>query len=154
MQALYPYDVDDPTPLIMPPRGKHYHQVWMDEERSLLPGSYAQSHATPLSGRGQSRDTTQNGQYCGSLTERILQALMDVEPPALSAMDIDTDDAPSAKTPVHRDISGDEIYDVELRIRRELKLLGLYDEPQASDSQQSGASSDDDEISLELRRLQ
>lgn len=155
-------------PYIIPPLGRHYKEVWEEEEKSLLPSSKPNSSAkisdqkkTPSPAKGtinQAASTIENqgielesDYYCGPLTERILSALMEeniLPPDDLGISDTDSQSASVDDSISPQNITKEEIFDVEERIKRELCFIGLLDENDLS------SKSDEDEISIELRRLQ
>ncbi|RKP27458.1 histone acetyltransferases subunit 3-domain-containing protein [Syncephalis pseudoplumigaleata] len=126
---------DDVGPYLIPLLGRHYLQVWAEEDRALIPDLERSKHdaakpARSLPAGGQPEQMLSDDLLeidalsCGPLTERIISALL--------RNDLQTD-----------------LISVEERLKRELMHLDLLD-ADGVDWQ----AAEDDEICGELRALQ
>lgn len=141
-------DEDDPS-FAIPPLGKvgHTKAEWdsdSDSDSFRPPSKNLRGHENlpPV-------NLTTRSISCGDLTQRILAALIEEQilpslPPWIS-----DDDPLSPTIPPTYDYSHSAMLSLEERIRLELRSLGLLDD---DDMEMDGR--EDDEISLELRRLQ
>ncbi|KAI3629517.1 hypothetical protein MIR68_012532 [Amoeboaphelidium protococcarum] len=144
VQNLYLASQDDVSAFLIPPLGRHYREVWADGDNAMLP----------------SQEHLQSG--LGSLTERLLSALVEenivapeLEPESSEGAELVTDqDGLHQKQIGTLPNDADFNYDVEERIRRELQHLGLLDLNSDANNGPHWSNDEDDEICLELRRLQ
>jgi transcriptional adapter 3 len=120
--------LDDPLPFLVPPLGKHYLDMWAEEDKASLA---AESPAKPVKkpkGKQQRADdaaTLPVDSYCGQFTERVISALMEEGVPP--GVDMEKNDS-AGSTQAIRDPSREELYNIEERMRRELCYVGLLDE--------------------------
>ncbi|KAI8052410.1 histone acetyltransferases subunit 3-domain-containing protein [Syncephalis plumigaleata] len=144
---------DDVGPYLIPLLGRHYLQVWAEEDRALIPDLERNKNDTaksdrPLPAGGHpdqilSDDLLETDAIsCGPLTERIISALLrnDIGIP----MDFGRDVESIRPSKLHTDLIS-----VEERLKRELMHLDLLD-AEGIDWQ----AAEDDEICGELRALQ
>ncbi|KAI9594796.1 histone acetyltransferases subunit 3-domain-containing protein [Syncephalis fuscata] len=143
---------DDVGPYLIPLLGRHYLQVWAEEDRALIPdlerdkNDSKPDRSLPAGGQPEqmlSDDLLEiDALSCGPLTERIIGALLrnDVGIPADFGRDVDIMRPSKLQT---------DLISVEERLKRELMHLGLLD-TEGIDWQ----AAEDDEICGELRSLQ
>ncbi|KAF9582172.1 Transcriptional regulator [Lunasporangiospora selenospora] len=155
---------DQVTPLLIPPLGKHYLDVWAEEERTLLPfdGSYGSRRNSVDSTKepSQSRNYVNNTPFeltdenieqedisCGPLTERIISSLIleDVVDPK----ELKTDEDQPDPAPIVHQSNPRNYAELEERIKRELRYIGLL-----GNEEIDWDAREDDEISIKLRSLQ
>ncbi|KAG0335457.1 Transcriptional regulator [Podila horticola] len=135
-RAVLEEEGDQVTPLLIPPLGKHYLDVWAEEERSLMPFEGYNSRRNSVDSTKDilpSRNTVSNVPFeltednidqdeisCGPLTERIICSLISEEvDPKL----VKQDDEPASQPVVQ---SHPRNYaELEERVKRELRYIGL-----------------------------
>ncbi|KAF9920383.1 Transcriptional regulator [Modicella reniformis] len=163
-------DDDQVTPLLIPPLGRHYLEVWAEEDRALMPYDGYESRRSSVDmvkDPTHSRNTVHNQPFeltdenieqdevsCGPLTERIICSLIteDVSEAKELKQDDDASSSSSSSTPavVAGTQSGPKNYaELEERIKRELRYIGLL-----GNEEIDWDAREDDEISIELRSLQ
>ncbi|KAG0223594.1 Transcriptional regulator [Actinomortierella wolfii] len=162
---------DQVTPLLIPPLGKHYLDVWAEEERSLMPSFDGYDSRRNSIESGSNKDATpsrnivsnipfeltdenieQDEVSCGPLTERILSSLVaeNVIDPSEIKQDDDSTSATTSATPQPRGPPNPCNYaELEERMKRELRYIGLL-----GDDEIDWDAREDDEISITLRALQ
>ncbi|KAG0071584.1 Transcriptional regulator [Linnemannia elongata] len=158
-------ETDQVTPLMIPPLGRHYQDVWAEEDRSLLPFDGYESRRNSVDSikePGPSRNTVYNQPFeltdenidqdevsCGPLTERIICSLISEE--VADAKDFAQDeDAPRASpSPAAMQSNARNYAELEERIKRELRYIGLL-----GNEEINWDAREDDEISITLRSLQ
>eukprot|EP00158_Paraphelidium_tribonemae_P006089 Partr_v1_DN27675_c1_g1_i1_m65189 putative transcriptional adaptor 3 len=140
---------DDPEPYLMPPLGRPYQRVWAEEDKAVT------AKSRKVKNQRQDDSGISPDLYCGPLTERLLSALIEEDIIFDSSSQYRSDYAmlepvsPSGvpATSNIREPSKEEMYSIEQRLKRELRILGLLEDEMDVDE-------DDDEVSRELRRLQ
>ncbi|CAG8769620.1 17191_t:CDS:2, partial [Racocetra fulgida] len=156
-KGVFPLDDDETIPKL----GRHYLEVWAEEERNLVPQTTEELEARqtdvvkgPL--KGQDQDIP--GPPCGPLAERVLAAFLEC--------DIGNDDVPTVNgnnydeptTPEATQMNGHrEILDMDDRLKRELRALDLMDDQDVTYlpfMQVEWDDREDDEISIRLRECQ
>lgn len=159
-------DPSDPA-LVIPPLGRNYKEEWEEED-----GEEARNASRYLKSVPQTI-IMENGENkiipsCGDLTSRILSALIEENivpmemkktlengtafPTFLKTLPQDKDTSPSCipiEKPASYDYSLETFVALEERIKLELKSVGLLDDSDFDTSQR-----EDDEICIELRKLQ
>ncbi|KAI3657722.1 hypothetical protein MP638_003977 [Amoeboaphelidium occidentale] len=169
---------DDPTPFIIPPLGKHYRQVWLEEDQSLFPQNHPEnSHASKLTATSEKKSKKksivpqlpqneventflddQNAvikSYSGGpISERLVSALIEDKESVSTTGNPDIPDmvseADDMESVSYKEPNREEVYSIEQRLKRELKFIGLLD----SDPEDEVLNEKEDEISLEIRQLQ
>ncbi|CAG8514979.1 8712_t:CDS:10 [Diversispora eburnea] len=134
---------EDVTPYIIPKLGRHYTEVWAEEERGrYIGGKYTGGKYTTGSGY-----TTSDRNSCGPLTERLLYDELQVK---INVTNHNTGGDQGGgrgggeQSLGEEDEKKDENIVMDDRLRRELKALDLMDEQDVKD----------DELSIKLRALQ
>ncbi|KAF9421050.1 Transcriptional regulator [Podila epigama] len=158
-RAILEEEGDQITPLMIPPLGKHYLEVWAEEERSLMPFDGFNSRrnsvdstkevppsrnivsSTPFELTDENID--QDEVSCGPLTERIICSLIaeDVDSKLIKQ---DDEPGPSGINSQPRNYA-----ELEERVKRELRYIGLL-----GNEEIDWDAREDDEISIQLRSLQ
>ncbi|KAK4053714.1 Transcriptional regulator [Microbotryomycetes sp. JL201] len=155
--APKPHDV---TPYIIPPLGKHYTEVW-EEEDSGLPVASTSVYASPLEPPPLTRTRPENltedtsgveHVTLGPLSERLVAALAfdeggDDEDSNDDGRENGVSDGTGAVIPDRRTIV--DAVELEERIKRELRFIGLLPEDDVDWSLR-----EDDEVSSALRACQ
>ncbi|CAG8812003.1 12460_t:CDS:2, partial [Racocetra persica] len=148
-KGVFPLDDDETIPKL----GRHYLEVWAEEERNLVPQTTEELEARQtdvIKGPLKGQDQDISGPPCGPLAERVLAAFLEC--------DIGNDDVPAANgnnydeptTPEATQMNGHrEILDMDDRLKRELRALDLMD-----DQDVEWDDREDDEISIRLRECQ
>ncbi|KAF9429560.1 Transcriptional regulator [Entomortierella beljakovae] len=159
-------DGDTVTPLLIPPLGRHYLDVWAEEDRALLPFDGFESRRSSVDlpkDPALSRNTVYNQPFelteenidqdevsCGPLTERIICSLIaeDVVEPNEIKQD-EEQETPSTSTETANQSNTRNYAELEERIKRELRYIGLL-----GNEEIDWDAREDDEISITLRSLQ
>ncbi|KAG0095503.1 Transcriptional regulator [Podila epicladia] len=159
-RAVLEEEGDQVTPLLIPPLGKHYLDVWAEEERSLMPFDGYNSRRNSVDSTKDiltSRNTVSSVPFeltednidqdevsCGPLTERIICSLISEE---IDLKLVKQDDEPASQQTVQ---SHPRNYaELEERVKRELRYIGLL-----GNEEIDWDAREDDEISIQLRSLQ
>ncbi|RKP36676.1 histone acetyltransferases subunit 3-domain-containing protein, partial [Dimargaris cristalligena] len=150
-------EADNVTPYLTPHLGRHYTQVWAEEDQKLFPND-----RPPVPPEGKPIHDFLNEHLvddevgCGPLTDRIVNALIQdkiIEPPEDYPDDDGADpDLGSVKSESGLGLfSGGavEIAGLEERLARELRYIGLL-----GDTDVDWAAREDDEVSAVLRHAQ
>ncbi|KAI7816550.1 histone acetyltransferases subunit 3-domain-containing protein [Gamsiella multidivaricata] len=157
---------DQVTPLLIPPLGKHYLDVWAEEDRALMPYDGYESRRSSVDlvkDSTPSRNTVYNQPFeltdenidqdevsCGPLTERILCSLISEDVVDSKELKQD-DDPPPSPSPAQTGVQSTarNYAELEERIKRELRYIGLL-----GNEEIDWDAREDDEISITLRSLQ
>lgn len=141
---------DNVTPLLIPPLGKHYLDAWTEEDRALLPFDGFESRRSSVDlvkDTIPSRNTVYSQPFeltdenidqdevsCGPLTERIICSLIteDVIDPKEVKQDEDQQMGSPSMTPVGAQTNARNYAELEDRIKRELRYIGLLGNDEVS----------------------
>ncbi|ORZ27009.1 histone acetyltransferases subunit 3-domain-containing protein [Lobosporangium transversale] len=167
-RTLLEEEGDQVTPLLIPPLGKHYLDVWAEEDRAHLPydGFESRRSSVDMAKDIASRNTVYNQPFeltdenidqdevsCGPLTERIICSLIaeDLVDPKEVKQDDDQLFETASPTPAQpgSQSTAKNYADLEERIKRELRYIGLL-----GNEEIDWDAREDDEISITLRSLQ
>ncbi|KAG0198748.1 Transcriptional regulator [Mortierella sp. GBA30] len=156
---------DQVTPLLIPPLGKHYLDAWAEEDRSLIPFDGFESRRNSVDSTKDptpSRNTVYNQPFeltdenidqdeisCGPLTERIICSLISEEVVEAKEIKQDDESSGSSTAPATVQASARNYAELEERIKRELRYIGLL-----GNEEINWDAREDDEISITLRSLQ
>ncbi|KAF9382307.1 Transcriptional regulator [Podila verticillata] len=160
-RAVLEEEGDQVTPLLIPPLGKHYLDVWAEEERSLMPFDGYNSRRNSVDSTKDiipSRNAVSSVPFeltednidqdevsCGPLTERIICSLISEEvDPKLVKQDDESASQPAITQSHPRNYA-----ELEERVKRELRYIGLL-----GNEEIDWDAREDDEISIQLRSLQ
>ncbi|KAF9091515.1 Transcriptional regulator [Mortierella sp. AD031] len=159
-------ETDQVTPLMIPPLGRHYQEVWAEEDRSLMPFDGYESRRNSVDSIKEptpSRNTVYSQPFeltdenidqdeisCGPLTERIICSLISEEVVDAKEFKQDEDARAVSPSPAAAPQSNARNYaELEERIKRELRYIGLL-----GNEEINWDAREDDEISITLRSLQ
>lgn len=120
----------------MPPLGRYYLDQWAIEDTLHMP---IDDHAHPISLRDSDPVLADIAivppeQYCGPLTERILNAMMDEPSKTVSPQGSEEMDAGDVftSTDLILDRKKEDIMSLEERVKREIAYIGLLDDDPVS----------------------
>ncbi|KAG0280126.1 Transcriptional regulator [Linnemannia exigua] len=158
-------EVDQVTPLMIPPLGRHYQEVWAEEDRSLLPFDGYESRRNSVDSIKEptpSRNTVYSQPFeltdenidqdevsCGPLTERIICSLISEEVAEAKDFAQDDDICVFSLFFAVAQSNARNYAELEERIKRELRYIGLL-----GNEDINWDAREDDEISITLRSLQ
>ncbi|KAF9904360.1 Transcriptional regulator [Linnemannia zychae] len=158
-------ETDQVTPLMIPPLGRHYQEVWAEEDRSLLPFDGYESRRNSVDSIKDptpSRNTVYNQPFeltdenidqdevsCGPLTERIICSLISEEVADTKDFVKDEEAPRASPSPAAAQSNARNYAELEERIKRELRYIGLL-----GNEEINWDAREDDEISITLRSLQ
>ncbi|CEG72147.1 hypothetical protein RMATCC62417_07755 [Rhizopus microsporus] len=144
---------DDETAYIIPPLGRHYTEVWSEDDSISIPGLNL-SPSTSCSSRQGSYDNIKYSNQitedhllkedisCGALTERLLSSLI----PDKESNETDEDNDEDDDDYLHQGQL--DANDFEDRLMTELRYVGLF-----ADDDVDWNAKEDDEICAELRAV-
>ncbi|KAI9143297.1 histone acetyltransferases subunit 3-domain-containing protein, partial [Paraphysoderma sedebokerense] len=149
---------DDPRSYIIPPLGRHYREVWTEEERALFGSESSNRYSkypTPKPTWPDDVVTISPEMCAGPLTERLISSLLNDDRDKGKIEDGDVRDISGSggdenSGPLRFDLGVNrDVESLEDRIKRELRNIGLLadGEPNFKDRQ-------DDELCVTLRKLQ
>lgn len=147
------------APFVIPPLGRHYLEQWLEEDKALMPStddfvppkpekkpSKKQKSTVPELSPPTSTDS-----FCGPITERLVSAMMQESDGVIETFEQDDLDSLTTNSftgqSAHQLV--EEEYNIEERLKRELRYIGLLD-----DDDEEAQADTNDEISAELWRLQ
>ncbi|KAF0421762.1 histone acetyltransferases subunit 3-domain-containing protein [Gigaspora margarita] len=148
-KGVFPLDDDEKIPKL----GKHYLEVWAEEERNLTPQTAEELEARQtdtIKGPLKNQDQDLPGSPCGPLAERVLAAFLEYDIVSDDNISVNGNNHDEPITPEGTQMNGHrEILDMDDRLKRELRALDLMD-----DQDVEWDDREDDEISIKLREYQ
>ncbi|CAG8525007.1 22213_t:CDS:2 [Dentiscutata erythropus] len=149
-KGVFPLDDDEKIPKL----GKHYSEVWAEEERNLVPQTAEELEARQtdaIKGPSKNQDQDLSGSPCGPLAERVLAAFLEYDDiVADDNIPVNGNNYDEPTSPEGTQMNGHrEILDMDDRLKRELRALDLMD-----DQDVEWDDREDDEISIKLRECQ
>ncbi|KIJ24603.1 hypothetical protein M422DRAFT_56345 [Sphaerobolus stellatus SS14] len=178
--GLLEWDGDEETPFVIPPLGRHYTEIWDDEDSGRYPAlSELASRPTPKTGElprwdplaiQESDLVSDKGHALGPVHERLLSAMLPVvlgadgKPAASSSKSVNGGSrlidplVVDEKIGKMRPFEGDKqppkvnVQDMQERIVKELKSIGLLGEEEVINPDYSTCP--DDPLAAELRQCQ
>ncbi|KAG0374462.1 Transcriptional regulator [Mortierella sp. AD032] len=158
-------EIDQVTPLMIPPLGRHYQEAWAEEDRSLLPFDGYESRRNSVDSIKEptlSRNTVYSQPFeltdenidqdevsCGPLTERIICSLISEEVADAKDFAQEEEARGASPSPAAAQSNTRNYAELEERIKRELRYIGLL-----GNEEINWDAREDDEISITLRSLQ
>lgn len=137
LKTLEEASVTDPTPYIIPPLGKPFKEQWNDEDvgtgSSMDPIGASGKKTKKKTAGGIPEDVVSLPQelLCRPLTEKLMSALIEDDRNLTSqtaASEINSEAGDTAMVPEREPSlvqSCEEMYDMEERLKRELRFIGL-----------------------------
>ncbi|KAF8528173.1 histone acetyltransferases subunit 3-domain-containing protein [Hysterangium stoloniferum] len=158
--GLLEWDGDEETPFVIPPLGRHYTEIWEDEDNGryvsltgspdLTPSTASLPRWDPLTLQDSDLTSHEKGHTLGPVHERLLSAMLPV--PLLA------DGKPAAGGNVKPSVNGESrvlnaslvnVQDMQDRLMKELRSIGLL-----GDEDPDYTKSPDDPLAAELRQCQ
>ncbi|KAK9763489.1 Transcriptional regulator [Basidiobolus ranarum] len=143
---------DESEPYIIPPLGKHYLDVWTEEEAKLVP-RFDDIHPTSIKLNSKNipknEDASVENLECGPFTERIVCALLQENSINSGDWMEDEDSESNTEDTLQSDAFPTQLVNMEERLKMELRYIGIL-----GDEDINWKSREDDEISSTLRTMQ
>ncbi|CAG8686626.1 8232_t:CDS:2, partial [Scutellospora calospora] len=137
----------------IPKLGRHYLEVWAEEERNLTPQTAEELEARQndvIKGPLRNQEQEPPGPPCGPLAERVLAAFLEYNDLVTENIQVNGNNHHETTTSEGPQMNGyREILDMDERLKRELRALDLMD-----DQDVEWNDREDDEISIKLRECQ
>ncbi|CAG8439577.1 21304_t:CDS:2 [Rhizophagus irregularis] len=144
---------DDITPYEIPKLGRHYVEVWAEEERNLLPQTPDELESRrddhmDIDGPPKSHDGDDEQRSANFIVDRLLAAFLEY-PEASNFINQPDESQVNGQNGHYERVEMDRDKSMDDRLKRELQALDLMDENDVQWDER-----EDDEISIKLRELQ